>query len=195
MHSNPGFFESLTSVQTPQFLWIGCSDSRVATDSITNTRPGEIFVHRNIANVCVHTDLNMLSVLQYAIDVLKVPEVIVCGHYGCGGVAASMTNKHHGIVDNWLRNIKDVYRFHRDELNSITDKKERFDRLVELNVKEQVYNLCKTSIIENAWARGQKVSVHGWVYNLENGRLHDLKASISSYEEAPLIVSKEMELS
>jgi len=135
----------------------------------------------------------MLSVLQYGVEVLKIPDVIVCGHYGCGGVAAAMTNDQYGIVDNWLRNIKDVYRFHKEELNSISDKHKRFDRLVELNVREQVFNVCKTSIVQNAWAKGQKVSVHGWVYSLNNGRLKDLKTTISSCEETPLIVSKEME--
>eukprot|EP01088_Endostelium_zonatum_P006254 TRINITY_DN18361_c0_g1_i1.p1 TRINITY_DN18361_c0_g1~~TRINITY_DN18361_c0_g1_i1.p1 ORF type:complete len:257 (+),score=60.88 TRINITY_DN18361_c0_g1_i1:56-772(+) len=181
---DPEFFRGLSGGQKPSFLWVGCSDSRVSTDVVTGTKPGEIFVHRNIANMVVHTDMNLLSVLQYAVDHLKVPNVVVCGHYGCGGVAASMTKDSHGIVDNWLRNIKDVSRYYKTELDAIQDPKKRFDRLVELNVREQVRNVCRTNIIEDAWARGQQVAIHGWVYRLEDGRLTDLNTTITSREEA-----------
>eukprot|EP01089_Gocevia_fonbrunei_P001557 TRINITY_DN11453_c0_g1_i1.p1 TRINITY_DN11453_c0_g1~~TRINITY_DN11453_c0_g1_i1.p1 ORF type:complete len:255 (-),score=36.87 TRINITY_DN11453_c0_g1_i1:22-786(-) len=191
--SDPDFFKNLSRSQTPEYLWIGCSDSRVPAEAVTNTTAGEIFVHRNIANMVVHTDSNLLAVLQYAVDHLKVSNVIVCGHYGCGGVAASMTNKQFGMVDNWLRNIKDVYRFHIDELDGIEDHQKRFDRLVELNVIEQVNNLSRTSIIEKAWAQGRKLSVHGLVYSLRDGKLKDLNRTISSYEEAPKIIAKNKE--
>ncbi|MBN9383117.1 MAG: carbonic anhydrase [Chitinophagaceae bacterium] len=167
---DPGYFERLAHIQTPQFLWIGCSDSRVPADKITGTQPGEIFVHRNIANMVVHTDVNLLSVLDYAVTHLKVQHVIVCGHYGCGGVKASMTNHDYKYVLNmWLRNIKDVYRLYADELNAITDMENRADRLVELNVKEQVLHLAKTSIIQRAWKKEQRPQLHGWVYGLKDG--------------------------
>jgi carbonic anhydrase len=155
-------------------LWIGCSDSRVPANEITGTQPGEIFVHRNIANMVVHTDLNLLSVLQYAVEVLKVKHVIVCGHYGCGGVQAAMTQKSLGIINKWLRNIKDVYRFHREEVDSIKDEVEKTNRLVELNVQEQVLNLAKTSIIQKAWKENQAPDLHGWVYGLHNGLIKPL---------------------
>lgn len=166
---DPDYFNRLAKIQTPEFLWIGCSDSRVPANEITNTQPGEIFVHRNIANMVVHTDLNMLSVLEYAVNYLKVKHVIVCGHYGCGGVKAAMTQHSLGIINKWLRNIKDVYRFHRDEINSIANEEERSDRLVELNVQEQVMNLAKTSIIQKAWKENQRPHLHGWVYGLKDG--------------------------
>lgn len=174
---DPEFFTTLANGQAPPILWIGCADSRVPANQITNTAPGEIFVHRNIANVVVHTDMNMLSVLDYAVNVLKVKHVIVTGHYGCGGVIAAMGNKQVGLIDNWLRNIKDVYRFYADELNAIADEKKRADRLVELNVVEGVRNLSKTSIVQNAWKNGQELSVHGWVYALHTGKITDLKVS------------------
>jgi carbonic anhydrase len=167
----------LAKGQSPPVLWIGCADSRVPDNQITNTKPCEIFVHRNIANMVIHTDMNMLSVLDYAVNVLKVKHVIVTGHYGCGGVIAAMSNAEFGIIDNWLRHIKDVYRLHTDELDRISDPKMREDRLVELNVMENVYNLCKTSIIQNAWGKGQDVGVHGWVYSIETGIISDMKVS------------------
>ena len=171
---DPHFFKNLTRGQNPQYLWIGCSDSRVPANEITNTRSGEIFVHRNIANVVVHTDMNLLSVLYYAVEVLHVKHVIVCGHYGCGGVIAAMTNKDNGFVNNWLRNIKEVYLKHADELNAIADMTQRENRLVELNVMEQVHNLSKTKIVQQAWKR-RELQVHGWVYGFEDGLIKDLK--------------------
>lgn len=168
---DPDFFNRLLNQQSPKFLWIGCSDSRVPADKITGTEPGEIFVHRNIANLVVNTDINLLSVLQYSVEVLKVEHVIVCGHYGCGGVKAAMGNTHLGIIDNWLKEIKDVYRINRDEINAINDEAEKTNRMVELVVKEQVFNLAKTSIIQQAWKRDQRPQLHGWVYGLNNGIL------------------------
>jgi carbonic anhydrase len=166
---DPEFFSRLANVQTPEYLWIGCSDSRVPPDQITGTKPGEIFIHRNIANMVVHTDLNLLSVLHYAVDVLKVKHIIVCGHYGCGGVKAAMTQQSLGIINKWLRNIKDVYRFHKEEINSLEDESSKLNRLIELNVKEQVMNLAKTSIVQKAWKERQGPDIHGWVYGLDNG--------------------------
>lgn len=177
LEENPDFFNKLAKGQKPPVLWIGCSDSRVPANQITNTNPGDIFVLRNIANVVVHTDMSMLSVLDYAVNVLGVEHVIVCGHYGCGGVEAALGNKQFGIIDNWLRAIKDTYRLHHDEMESITDHKERCNRLVELNVAESVYNLSKTSIVQNKWANGAKLSVHGWVYSIETGLIKDLGLS------------------
>lgn len=166
---DPDYFNRLAHIQTPDFLWIGCSDSRVPANEITGTQPGEIFVHRNVANMVVHTDLNLLTVLEYAVHHLKVKHVIVCGHYGCGGVKASMTQHNFGIINKWLRNIKDVYRFHRDEIDSIKDEESRVNRMVELNVQEQVMNLAKTSIIQKAWKQNQFPHLHGWVYGLKDG--------------------------
>ncbi len=177
LKEDPEFFTTLANGQKPPILWIGCADSRVPANQITRTNPGEIFVHRNIANMVIHTDMNMLSVLDYAVNVLEVKHVIVTGHYGCGGVLASMTNKQFGLIDNWLRHIKDVYRVHADELNAIEDEAKRGDRLVELNVIENVNNLCKTSIVQNAWANGRNLSVHGWVYSLSTGLITDMKVS------------------
>lgn len=174
------YFDRLSAGQKPPILWIGCSDSRVPANQITNTNPGDIFVHRNIANVIVHTDMSLLSVMDYAINVLEVEHVIVCGHYGCGGVAAALSNKQFGIIDNWLRNIKDTYRLHHDELDSITDEKKKCDRLVELNVIEGVFNVTKTSIVQNRWSNGKKLSIHGWVYSLKTGLISDLKVSSDS---------------
>jgi carbonic anhydrase len=179
------FFSRLVATQKPEFLWIGCSDSRVPANEITGTAPGEVFVHRNIANMVVHTDMNMLSVLDYAVNVLEVKHVIVCGHYGCGGVLAAMGNQQIGLIDNWIRHIKDVYRMHQDELDLITDLKAKQDRFVELNVIEQVYDLGTTSIIQNAWQKRGAPIVHGWVYDVGNGLIKDLKVSMNSTEDMP----------
>ncbi|KAF9545807.1 hypothetical protein EC957_010435 [Mortierella hygrophila] len=171
----PGFFAKLEKQQKPQVLWIGCSDSRVPANQIVNLDPGEIFVHRNIANVVTHTDMNLLSVLEYAVDVLKVRHVIVCGHYGCGGVAASLTQKQFGVIDNWLRNIKDLYTIHRKKFDTLPHGgKEQQDLLTELNVIQSALNVCHTSIIQKAWSRGEKLSVHGWCYRLSDGVIRDL---------------------
>jgi carbonic anhydrase len=171
---DPQYFLRMAKDQTPEFLWIGCSDSRVPANEVTNTDPGEIFVHRNIANMVVHTDLNLLSVLQYAVDVLKVKHIIVCGHYGCGGVKAALGNQNLGIINKWLRNIKDVYSNHRDEIDRLENLEAKTDKLVELNVKEQVLNLAKTSIIQNAWRHEQRPHLHGWVYDLKDGVLQSI---------------------
>ena len=173
---NPDFFAKLSKQQSPDYLWIGCADSRVPASQIVNLPPGEVFVHRNIANVVVHTDLNCLSVLQYAVEVLNVSQVIVCGHYGCGGVKAAMGSQSYGLIDNWLRHIKDVARFNRHELEEL-DEAARFDRLCELNVVEQVRNVCNTAIVQQAWAAGRELAVHGWIYSLESGLLKDLNVS------------------
>jgi len=185
--ADPEYFERLSKGQSPQVLWIGCSDSRVPANEITGTQPGDIFVHRNIANLVVHSDMNLLSVLDYAVNVLKVKHVIVCGHYGCGGVQAAMANQQHGLVDNWLRYIKDVYRLHTKELEAIEDQEKRFERFVELNVIEQVFDLTKTSIIQNAWTNRNEPKVHGWVYSLKTGIIKDLKVSFDSYAKLPEI--------
>ncbi len=174
---DPDYFTKLAMGQSPPVLWIGCADSRVPANQITNTEPGQVFVHRNIANMVIHSDMNMLSVLDYAVTVLKVKHVIVTGHYGCGGVIAAMSNKQFGLIDNWLRHIKDVYRLYEGELDAIEDINERTDKLVEYNVIENVYNLCKTSIVQNAWEQGQPLGVHGWVYSLKTGVITDLKVS------------------
>ncbi len=180
---DPDFFIKLSKLQTPEYLWIGCSDSRVPANEIINLAPGEVFVHRNIANVVVHTDLNCLSVIQYAVEVLKVKHIIVCGHYGCGGIKAAMDNNEHGLIDNWLRHIKDVIRFNFDSMNKIEEDK-KFDWLCETNVKEQVKNVCNTTIVQNAWKNGNELSVHGWIYELKDGQLRDLDCCVSSAEEA-----------
>lgn len=169
IQDDPEFFNRLVNLQTPEFLWIGCSDSRVPANEITGTQPGEVFVHRNIANMVVHTDLNLLSVLQYAVEVLKVKHVIVCGHFGCGGVKAALTNHNFGIINKWLRNIKDVYRFHREEIDNLKTEDEKLNKLIELNVQEQVMNLAKTSIIQKAWKERSGPDIHGWVYDLHDG--------------------------
>lgn len=176
---SPDYFKNLADGQNPPLLWIGCSDSRVPANEIIGAEPGEVFVHRNIANMVVHSDMNMLSVLDYAVNALKVKHVIVCGHYGCGGVKAAMGNSSIGIIDNWIRHIKDVYRFHQQELDAITDEKERFNTFVEINVKEQVLDLAKTSIVQNAWKNGQELSLHGWVYGLNDGYVTDLGVNFS----------------
>jgi len=187
LQQDPQYFERLARDQNPKVLWIGCSDSRVPANVITDTNPGDIFVHRNIANMVVHSDMNLLSVLDYAVNQLKVKHVIVCGHYGCGGVKAAMTNGEYGIVDNWLRHIKDVYRLHNTELEAIKNEEERFNRLVELNVIEQVFDLSKTSIIQNAWRERNEPIVHGWVYSLNTGIIQDLEVSLTSKSKLPAI--------
>ena len=176
---DPSYFEKLSNSQNPEYLWIGCSDSRVPANQITGTLPGDIFVHRNIANMVVHSDMNMLSVLSYAVEVLKVKHIIVCGHYGCGGVMAAMENKQFGLIDNWLRHIKDVYRYHHKELDAIEDKTQRARRFVEVNVMEQVHDLGKTSIVQNAWKNKQPLHVHGWVYDIHDGIIKDLNVSFT----------------
>lgn len=171
---DPEFFSRLSSVQKPEFLWIGCSDSRVPADRITGTQPGEIFVHRNIANMVIHTDLNLLSVLEYAVDHLGVNHVIVCGHYGCGGVKAAMSRHNFDLINKWIRNIKDVYRIHRETIDYQTKPEQRLNKLIELNVEEQVMNLAKTSIIQKAWKNRKAPEIHGWVYSLEDGIIKDI---------------------
>ena len=181
--ADPQFFEKLAGQQSPEYLWIGCSDSRVPANQIVGLDPGEIFVHRNVANVVVHTDFNCLTVLQYAIDVLKVKHVIVVGHYGCGGVKAAYENADNGLIDNWLRNIKDVLNHNRERINSLPEGEGRVDLLCELSVISQVANVCHTTIAQNAWARGQSLSVHGLVYSLRDGLLKDLGCTVSGPEE------------
>ena len=182
LEKDPDYFLKLSKGQQPPVLWIGCSDSRVPANEMIGAEPGEVFVHRNIANMVVHSDMNLLSVLDYAVNVLKVKHVIVCGHYGCGGVQAAMTNKHIGLIDNWIRHIKDVYRFHSSELNSIVNETDRFNRFVELNVVEQVLDLAKTSIVQGAWEKNQDLHVHGWVYDVADGLINDLGISIKNDE-------------
>ncbi len=185
LQEDKDFFNKLANVQKPDFLWIGCSDSRVPANEITGTVPGEVFVHRNIANMVVHSDMNMLSVLDYSVNVLEVNHVIVCGHYGCGGVRAAMGHQQIGLIDNWIRHIKDVYRMHQDELEKIEDTKQREDRFIELNVIEQVYDLGKTSIIQNAWQKRGRPYIHGWVYDIRNGLIKDLNVSMHDDSEMP----------
>jgi carbonic anhydrase len=174
LEDDSNYFQRLSSHQSPKYLWVGCSDSRVPANEITGTDPGEMFVHRNIANVVVHTDLNLMSVLQYAVEVLKVEHIIVCGHYGCGGVNAAMTHQSYGLINKWLRNIKDVYRLHRNEIDVITDPVQKSNKLVELNVQEQVLNLAQTSIVQRAWKERNSPYLHGWIYSIQDGILHNL---------------------
>lgn len=181
--SDPEFFGRLVAQQAPRFLWIGCSDSRVPATQIVDVDPGSVFVHRNVANLVVHTDINCLSVLQYAIDVLGVSEVIVCGHYGCGGIRCAMESRQHGLIDNWLRHVKDIYDLHQRQLAPIADPERRVARLVELNVLHQVYNVARTTIVQNAWSRGKTLAIHGWVYRIEDGIVHDLGFRVGSPEE------------
>jgi carbonic anhydrase len=188
--AEPDFFLKLSKQQNPQYLWIGCSDSRVPANQIVDLPPGEIFVHRNIANVVVHTDLNCLSVIQYAVEILKVKHIIVSGHYGCGGIAAALENKDHGLIDNWLQNIKDVYRYHHHKIEMLVTDKEKLDKMCELNVIEQVKNVCHTTIVQNAWKSGQDLTIHGWIYNIEDGLITDLDVCISCAEEIPQLNSK-----
>ncbi len=182
---DPEFFERLVHAQKPELLWIGCSDSRLPPDRIVGRLPGEIFVHRNVANVVVHTDLNCLSVLQYGIEVLRARHVVVCGHYGCGGVRAAMSSRPLGLIDNWLRHIRDVYMAHREALDAVADPIARENRLCELNVAAQVANVCHTTIVQDAWQRGQPLAVHGWIYDLSDGLLRDLDLVVESPEQIP----------
>ena len=186
--ADPDFFSNLSKQQHPEYLWIGCSDSRVPANQIIDLPPGEVFVHRNLANLVVHTDLNCLSVIQYAVDVLKVKHIIVCGHYGCGGVKAAMDEQHHGLIDNWLRHIKDVRRFHADKLERL-EYDEKLDVLCELNVVEQVTNVCNSTIVQNAWRAGEELSVHGWIYNIKNGLLQDLGTRTAPASEVPALTN------
>ncbi len=188
LHSDPNYFNHLAEIQTPEFLWIGCADSRVPANEITNTEPGEMFVHRNIANMVVHTDLNMLSVLQYAVEYLKVEHIIVTGHYGCGGVKAAMTNQSLGLINKWLRNIKEVYRIHQDEIDLLATEDAKADRLVELNVIEQVNNLAKTSIIQHAWKKDRRPMLHGWVYGLKDGILKEVFSMDANTQLDPIFM-------
>jgi carbonic anhydrase len=181
--SDPDFFLKLSKQQSPEYLWIGCSDSRVPANLLIGKLPGEVFVHRNIANLVVHTDLNCLSVIQYSVDVLRVKHIIVCGHYGCGGIKAAMDNHEHGLIDNWLRNVKDVYRYHQTRIDSLISYEDRFNQMCELNVVEQVSNVCHTTIVQNAWESGQELAVHGWIYRIETGLLKDLNVCITSKDE------------
>ncbi|MFN3969447.1 carbonate dehydratase [Flavobacterium sp.] len=177
------YFKDLSKGQQPPLLWIGCSDSRVPANEIIGAKPGEVFVHRNIANMVIHSDMNMLSVLDYAVNVLKVKHVIVCGHYGCGGVKAAMGNQSIGLIDNWIRHIKDVYRLHEQYLNSFQNEEERFNKFVEINAQEQVFDLAKTSIVQNAWKIGQELSLHGWAYGLNSGYVTDLGVNMTSNDD------------
>jgi len=181
--ADPGFFRRLSEQQTPQYLWIGCSDSRVPANQIVGLRPGELFVHRNIANLMIHTDMNCLSVIQFAVDILKVKHIIVCGHYGCGGIRAAMDNQEHGLIDNWLRHIKDIYHLYREKITTAENEDDRVDLLCELNVIEQVANVCHTSIVQGAWKSGQSLAVHGWIYNIGDGILKDMNVCTTSVEE------------
>ncbi len=185
VESDPEFFTRLVNLHDPDLLWIGCSDSRLPPNEIIGRRPGELFVHRNVGNLVEHTDVNCLSVLQYAIDVLQVKHVIVCGHYGCGGVRAAMSSQPLGLIDNWLRHIRDVHVWHRDELAQIPDPIARADRLAELNVAAQVANVCHTTIVQDAWRRKQPLTVHGWIYSLQDGLLRDLGRVIESPDQIP----------
>ena len=189
---DPNFFKRLVSQQAPEYLWIGCSDSRVPANEIVNLLPGELFVHRNVANVVVHTDLNCLSVIQFAIDLLKVKHILVVGHYGCSGVHTALTDKRVGLADNWLRHVKDVHEKHERYLGEAIPTPKRQDRLCELNVIEQVVNVCETTIVQDAWSRGQDLTVHGWAYRLETGLVNDLGMSISSMEEMKIRYNKSL---
>jgi len=198
--NDPDFFSQLAEQQSPEYLWIGCSDSRVPANQITGLKPGEVFVHRNVANVVAHTDLNCLSVLQYAVEVLKVKHIIVCGHYGCGGVKAALSNQKLGLIDNWLLNIKDIYRQHRSkieiivETDKVSEENKRVNRLCELNVIEQVNNVCHTTIVQDAWDRGQSLTVHGWIYSVRNGILKDLNVTTASKDQISQIYRVESEI-
>lgn len=178
--NDPEFFSNLSQQQSPQYLWIGCSDSRVPENEIVDVLPGEIFVHRNIANMVIHTDMNCLSVIQFAVENLKVKHIIVCGHYGCGGITAALENQQHGLIDNWLRNIKDIYRLYSHKFESVKNDDAKLDLMCELNVIEQVANVCHTTFVQNAWEQGQELAVHGWIYDLHSGRLKDLDVCITN---------------
>jgi carbonic anhydrase len=187
---DPHFFQRLSEQQSPEYLWIGCSDSRVPANQIVGLSPGDLFVQRNVANLVAHTDLNCLSVIQFAVDILKVKHIIVCGHYGCGGVNAALNNDRLGLVDNWLRHVQDVLKKHEAPLASITDKQARLNRLCELNVIEQVSNVCRTTIVQSAWERGQELVVHGWIYGLSDGLLRDLNIHTSKPSEVSTVYAK-----
>ena len=180
---DPAFFQTLSQQQSPHYLWVGCSDSRVPANQIIGVPPGELFVHRNVANVVVHTDLNCLSVIQFAVDVLKVQHIIVCGHYGCSGVRAALHQDRLGLVDNWLRHIQDVHQKHEERVRTLADATQRHDRLCELNVIEQAANVCQTSIVRDAWERGQELAVHGWIYGIQDGLLSDLNTTVTGQDE------------
>ena len=186
---DPGYFDRLAHQQNPEYLWVGCSDSRVPANQITGLAPGEVFVHRNVANVVVHTDLNCLSVVQFAVDLLKVGHIIVCGHYGCSGVHAALTGRKVGLADNWLRHVQDVGERHGAYLGTIAGEAKRHDALCELNVLEQVRNLCQTTSVQDAWSRGQPLAIHGWIYGVHDGRLHDLEATIARADEAGTVLA------
>lgn len=181
--ADPDFFTNLSAQQNPDYLWIGCADSRVPANVIVDLPPGDVFVHRNIANLVVHTDLNCLSVIQYSVEILKVKHIIVCGHYGCGGVKAALENREHGLIDNWLRHIKDVYRFHRNRIDQLQNETEKVNLLCELNVIEQVANVCNTTIVQKAWKSGQDLAIHGWIYNIEDGILRDLDVCVTQPDQ------------
>lgn len=191
LKADPEFFNRLSALQEPKFLWIGCSDSRVPANQILGLAPGEVFVHRNVANLVIHTDMNCLSVIQFAVKVLKVEHIMVCGHYGCSGVRAACGHTQLGLIDNWLRNIKNTYTQHKRELEKIGDQEKRINRLCELNVTAQVLNVCHTTIVQNAWAQGQKLSVHGLIYRINDGLLHDLSMSVSGQEQLEKIYQME----
>ena len=181
--TQPDFFLKLSEQQNPEYLWIGCSDSRVPANQIVDVLPGEIFVHRNIANLVIHTDMNCLSVIQYAVDVLKVKHIIICGHYGCGGVKAALENQEHGLIDNWLLHIKDIYRCHQMMIDMLDSDEKKINALCELNVVRQVENVCHTTIVQNAWKNGQELAVHGWIYSIADGILRDMDVCITNLNE------------
>ena len=191
---DPHFFEKLSHQQRPEFLWIGCSDSRVPANEITGLLPGEVFVHRNVANLVFHTDLNVLSVMEYAVRVLQVRHIIVCGHYGCGGVRTACENADHGLIDNWLRHIRDVHRQHWDDLAHLEDDEARIDRLCEINVAAQVRNVCNTTVVQQAWERNQPLAVHGWIYSIQDGLIRNLHVTTRSNEDVPAIEQRCLEL-
>jgi carbonic anhydrase len=190
LSNNPHFFTHLATQQAPEYLWIGCSDSRVPANQITGLEPGEVFVHRNVANVVVHTDLNSLSVIQFAVDVLKVKHIIVVGHYGCSGVHAALHGNRIGIADNWLRHVRDVHDKHRPLIDSVSCEHERYDRLCEFNAIEQALNVCQTTMVQDAWSKGQEINVHAWVYGVKDGLIRDLGFSVSSQDELQEIYPK-----
>ena len=183
LKADPDFFSDLSKQQTPDYLWIGCADSRVSANQIVNLKPGEVFVHRNIANLVVHTDLNCLSVIQFAVNVLNIKHIIVCGHYGCGGIKAAFEGKEHGLIDNWLRHIKDVYRWHKKEIDAQPTEQAKLDLLCEKNVIEQVANVCHSTIVQHAWREKKDLTVHGWIYSIENGLLKALDAEVSDTDQ------------
>lgn len=180
---DPDFFFNLSQQQNPQYLWIGCSDSRVPANQIVDVLPGEIFVHRNIANLVVHTDMNCLSVIQYAVDVLQVKHIIICGHYGCGGIKAALENKEHGLIDNWLLHIKDIYRCYQKKIDLLDTEEQKVNLLCELNVVRQVENVCHTTVVQNAWKKDQELAVHGWIYSIADGILQDMNVCITNVDE------------